>query len=120
MLKQLKPFTRYKWNTGMFAWILHRLSGLVLAFYLLMHLYVTNHLTKGEVSFDKMMGLVDNPLVKILEIGLLGVVLYHAVNGIRVVLLNYGLKTKIHRFLFWLLVGLGIIIFIFGAYPLLP
>lgn len=103
----------------MVSWILRRMSGLVLGGYLIAHILVTGYLTKGEKNFDEIMELLHNPFAKLLEIGLLGVVIYHALNGIKVIMLNWGVPSKHHKLLFWSTAILGIIIFAAGAIPLL-
>ncbi|MBU2551133.1 MAG: succinate dehydrogenase, cytochrome b556 subunit [Proteobacteria bacterium] len=89
-MKAYQPKRHYRWHPGFIAWLLHRLSGACLAGYLLAHLWVLNHLAKGPAEFDYVMSLTRNPLVGLLEIGLLGVVAYHTINGLRVVLMDYG------------------------------
>jgi succinate dehydrogenase / fumarate reductase cytochrome b subunit len=58
---------------GFVAWLLHRLTGLVLAFYILM-ISTSEPFVPGPAEFDSIMGLVQHRIAKILEIGLLGVV----------------------------------------------
>lgn len=105
----------------MFAWVLQRLSGLCLAFYLIAHLLVTSTLTgKGPISFDNLMEMLDLPIVRALEICLIGVVMYHALNGVKLALLNFGVSTKYHKALFWILMVIGIMFFAFSWYVLFP
>lgn len=113
------PFLRYKWNLGMISWILGRLSGLVLAGYLIAHILTTCYLSKGPQSFNDVMKLLHNPYVKLLEVCLLGTVVYHAVNGFKVILLNLGAPSKYHKVLFWITTLFGMLIFTAGAIPLL-
>ena len=89
-IKSYRPKTGYRWHPGFIAWVLHRLTGAGLAAYLILHLYVLSNLAKGPGSFDQLMNTFDNPLVKLLEICLMGVVVYHTINGLRIVFLDYG------------------------------
>lgn len=113
-------FFKYRKSLGMTAWIFQRISGLALLFYLIIHLWVTSNLARGPQAFDKVMHFLSQPLFKFLEIGLLGAVLYHALNGIRLFLLDLGLSSGSQRFLFWFFMALGLAIFSLGAYPLFP
>jgi len=116
-----QPFLRYKYRNGMFAWVLQRLSGACIAFYLIAHLFVTSTLTgKMPITFDRLMEIMDKPYVKALEICLIGVVMYHALNGIKLALLNFGVPTKYHKVLFWVLMIIGIILFSYSWYVLFP
>lgn len=119
-MNNLLPFFRYKYRNGMAAWVLQRLSGVCLAFYLVAHLLVTSTLSNGGANFDNLMKMLDMWPVKALEICLIGVVMYHALNGIRLALLNFGVPTKYHKILFWILMSLGIIFFVFSWYVLFP
>ncbi|MFH1453851.1 MAG: succinate dehydrogenase, cytochrome b556 subunit [Armatimonadota bacterium] len=114
------PFLRYKYKNGMIAWALQRLSGLCLAFYLVAHLLVTSLLIKGPASFDKMMEMLHSPITVALEICLIGVVMYHALNGIRLALLSFGVPTKYHSALFWILMFIGVVLFALSWYVIFP
>ena len=97
---------RYKWKTGMLAWLLHRLTGLGLIFYLSLHVFVTRAFHDAAVIPDAVMrtqrfaeiyGLLTNPLFGLLEIALVGAVLYHALNGIRVLIIDFGDGARYHK-----------------------
>jgi succinate dehydrogenase / fumarate reductase cytochrome b subunit len=101
---------RYRWHTGSVAWIIHRLTGVALIFYLFVHLYVLSNLRDPE-RFEALMGLMKNPLVKVGEVGLLALVAAHAVNGVRLTAIDLGAPTRSHKPMFWAasLAFLGII-----------
>ena len=108
----------YRWHLGTWAWILHRLSGAALISYLVLHIWVIHHLQKGPEEFNTLMGFLASPLLKFLELGLFGVILYHTLNGIRIVLIDLGwtVELKAQKITFWSLVGIGIIAVGLGAY----
>jgi len=110
----------YKWHVGTVAWILHRLSGVLIIFYLVLHIWVMSFLQKGPESFNRVMHFLESPLFKLLEIGLLGVVVYHALNGIRLTILDLGWGMAHQKKMFWAVVGVGIVLFVLGAIPLYP
>ena len=101
----------------MFAWILHRVTGIGLAVYLPLHIYVTSSLHDPE-KFDKVMAFVNLPLFKIAEIALLGAVVYHALNGVRVLIIDWMGGTRFHARIFWILMVIGMVIFVAGTIPL--
>jgi len=84
---------RYRWHTGSTAWLIHRITGVLLTLYIFVHLYVLSHL-KDLDSYKKLLQLMENPLVKLSEIGLLALVLAHGLNGIRVTLLELGMPSR--------------------------
>ncbi len=109
----------YKLSVGHVAWILHRLSGLALMFYLGLHIWVISHLNAGAESFNKVMAFLNTPLFKVLEIGLWGVILYHVLNGIRLLLIDFAGGARYHKKLFWVAFFLVLILTILGAIPFL-
>lgn len=105
--------------SGQLAQSLQRITGLLLLFYLFVHVRTVHALSQGPAAFDRAVGEFNNPFFKLLEIALLGAVVLHALNGIRVILLDYGVRQERQRRLFWILsIGLGAIIFLAGAIPL--
>lgn len=96
-------------NVGTFSWLLHRITGIALAFYIFLHLVVLgSNLLFGEGSFSALMGQFEIPLFKILEWCLVGVIFYHGINGLRIIIADFFKLTRLHKVLFWL----GAVIFI--------
>jgi len=85
-----KLVASYKKEAGGWAWIIHRISGIVLTAYLYVHIYALSTLTKGKEAFDAEMALFQKPLFKFLEWLLFAFVLAHTLNGIRIVLVDFG------------------------------
>jgi len=104
---------------GMTAFWMQRVTGLLLLAYLLLHVETVQHISGGQASFDKAMATFHNPFFRLLEIGLLLVVILHALNGVRIIIIDAGVRSKHHRKLFWgLAVVAGLVIFIAGALPM--
>jgi succinate dehydrogenase / fumarate reductase, cytochrome b subunit len=61
----------------------------ILVAYLFVHLWTLSTVLDGPESFDKMMILFENPLIRSLELGLVGVVVFHSLNGLRLVCLDF-------------------------------
>ena len=85
--------------TGMWAWILHRITGLGLVFYILLHtILMSVSLLSGKEDFDATLSvLMGNPVFEVLDIMLLGAVLYHGFNGIRILLFDMGIGISVNR-----------------------
>jgi succinate dehydrogenase / fumarate reductase cytochrome b subunit len=109
----------YRWQLGFWAFLLMRISGLALALYLFMHLYVLTNLLEGPATFNQLMKMTQSPLIKFLELVLLGGVVYHAVNGIRILGVDFFSAAKHHKTWFWVMIISGVGIFLFGAIPVL-
>lgn len=104
---------------GKTAFYLQRVTGVLLLGYLLLHVHTVHMISGGPAAFDSAMQMFRNPLFRMLEIGLLGVVILHALNGIRIIAIDFGVATRRQKKLFWILAGaLGTMIFIAGALPM--
>jgi len=110
--------TRYRMKTGTWAFVLHRLAGLGLMAYLPLHIYVTGSLTRGPEEFNSVMALLDHPGLHFLEWGLLGIVLFHALNGLRLIVLDLGWMSDLRgqKRLFLALIGGGALVWL-AAFP---
>ena len=111
---------KYRWQfSGMVAWTLQRVTGVLLLLYLFLHVHTIGKLSQGPEAFNDAIATFRSPIFKCLEIGLLGVVVLHAFNGIRITIVDLGLGGGKQRQLFWTLtVGLGLVVFLAGAIPM--
>ena len=104
---------------GSWAWILHRLSGLALIFYLSLHIWVINTLTLGPEKFEKLMKFLNSAPFKLLEVGLWGIILFHAFNGIRIVIVDFYKGSMHHKRLFYSLIAIAFLLWVLGGYIIL-
>ena len=88
-------------RAGWWAWLLQRVSGLLLAGYLFLHLGIINTSLAGANTFDTVTKWVQHPVFAALDNILIALVLYHAVNGIRVMLLEAGIGLRRQTAMFW-------------------
>jgi succinate dehydrogenase / fumarate reductase cytochrome b subunit len=75
---------------GMWAFALHRITGIGLVAYLLLHLLVLSMLVQGQAGWDSFVALARSPVFLALDVILLAGILIHGLNGIRVALLGAG------------------------------
>ena len=112
---------KYRWRySGMLAFVIQRVTGLALLGYLFLHV-LTIHKLRQPANFDEELQMFRSPLFKLAEIGLLGTVILHALNGIRLTLIDMGVGTGAtrQRQLFWYFaVAVGVAIFLAGAVPI--
>lgn len=103
----------------MVAWAIQRVTGILLLFYLFLHVHTVSRLSQGPAAFNQAMATFHSPFFKLLEIGLFGIVVLHALGGVRITLLDLGLAQGKQRQMFWILtVGLGVLVFLAGAIPM--
>lgn len=108
----LKTNLGYYKHGGSWAWILHRITGLGLTAYIYVHIYALTTLTQGEKAFDEEMKLFTTPVFKVLEWLLFSLVLFHAFNGVRIVLVDWANGARYHKKILTVVYGLGIVLFI--------
>ncbi len=77
-----------KRNLAYYVWVAHRVTGLILVGYLFLHLWSLSAVLDGAESFDEVMAFFDHPFLRALELGLIGIVVLHTLNGLRLVWLD--------------------------------
>ncbi|MGO8683926.1 MAG: succinate dehydrogenase, cytochrome b556 subunit [Thermoleophilia bacterium] len=89
-------------GVGMWAWLLFRISGLILVFYLFVHIYVISrgHLY-GASGINSAFKTFDSPFLVFLDFMLVSAVLYHGLNGVRILLMDLGYGVHRHKAIFW-------------------
>ena len=99
----------YRGDLGMWSWVAHRITGVLTFFFLFAHVLDTALVRVSPNAYDKVINLYKNPLVNLMELGLVGAVLYHALNGLRVMLVDFWSKgPRCQRLMLWtIIVDLG-------------
>ncbi len=90
-----RPGPRAWWDPrgrgpGYWAFVLHRLTGLGLVAYLLLHLWMLRLLARGPEAWDAFIRTAKSPLFLVLDGLLLLGLVYHGINGLRLAWLGYG------------------------------
>ena len=118
-----------RYSIERYMYVLHRLSGLGLIAYLLLHIVETGQRMAGEATWSGLMALFESPIFKGLEYVIFAGFIYHGLNGVRLVLTElgfflgkpaqpiypYGSSLKLHRPLTFVLMGLAALLLILGA-----
>ncbi len=95
-LRSVVEVARYRGRFGELDWVLHRLSGLGVLAFLLLHIIDTSTVYFAPSAYTFFVTLYKNPFFGIAEIILGAAVIYHALNGLRVVIMDFwpGLWDK--------------------------
>jgi succinate dehydrogenase / fumarate reductase cytochrome b subunit len=80
-----------RWGAERYLYTLHRVTGLGLLAYFLMHIVVTTSRAFGEASWAGAMGAVSGPVFKVGEYLVFLAFAFHAVNGVRLALVELGI-----------------------------
>jgi succinate dehydrogenase / fumarate reductase cytochrome b subunit len=73
-----------------YLYILHRLSGIGLIIYLPMHVWVTSRRLAGPEVWEQTMAILRHPVFVVGEFLVLAAFVYHALNGVRLLLGHLG------------------------------
>jgi succinate dehydrogenase / fumarate reductase cytochrome b subunit len=84
--------TLYRGREGMWTWVLHRISGVAILFYLFAHVTDQALINVSPEAYDRVMSTYRNPFVGLLEIGLAVLIIFHALNGLRIILFDFWSK----------------------------
>lgn len=79
----------YRVSWSQLAWFGHRISGLGVLFYLFMHIVETSMVLFGPEVYDAAVGIFKNLPARIGEVVLMAAVVYHALNGMRVIAMDF-------------------------------
>ena len=110
----------YRGGEGQWAWLLHRLTGLGVLLFLVIHILDTSLVLFGAEIYDKVVRLYTHPLFRLGEVGLAAAVLYHALNGIRITAIDFYPELGARqRELFYGVVTLFVLLFLPAAYFML-
>lgn len=114
----LSWFDARRRGLGMWAFVLHRLTGILLVVYLFLHFVVFSTLALGPAAYDSLIPIMKSPFLFFFDVGLFLALLYHGLNGLRVTLVGLGMGVQHQKAIFWGLMGLVVIILTYGTYRL--
>lgn len=102
--------TLYRGSTGMWSWVLHRVTGVAIFFFLLVHVLDTSLIRVSPAAYNAVIGTYKNPLMGLGEIALVAAIVFHAFNGLRIILIDFWSKgAKYQRTMFWVVIVLWVI-----------
>jgi succinate dehydrogenase cytochrome b556 subunit len=103
------------------AWLLQRITSLFLLVFLGAHLWLLHVAMAGQtIDIASVGARLRSPLYLWLDIGLLVIVVFHGLNGLRAVLLDFGPLQKRPVAVTWLLGIIGLSLVVFGIIILQP
>ena len=88
--------TLYKGSPGQWSWLAHRITGVAVILFLFAHVVDTAVIGWGPEAYNRVVEVYHNWVVQLLELGLVAAVLYHAINGTKVMLFDFWPSTTRH------------------------
>lgn len=103
--------TVYRGKSGQWAFVGHRISGFLVFMFLLLHIVDVSMINFDDELYDELHELYGNILLRIFEVGLLFALLFHSLNGLRIVVVDFfpGMVGN-ERSLFAVVLGLTLAI----------
>lgn len=109
----------YRYFTGSLAYVLHRVSGIALLVFLVFHILSVTKANASPEAYDLMIRRMQEPDFKIGEIALFAALLFHGLNGLRILVIDFAIqRTAIHKRLFWGFAVLTAALLVIGTIPL--
>lgn len=118
--EQTRTGSLYRGGQGMWSWALQRITGVAVFFFLLVHVLDTALVRVSPDTYDKIIATYKTPIVNLLEVGLVAAVLYHALNGVRVILVDFWSKgPRYQKQMLWVIIAIWLVVMVPGAYFML-
>ncbi len=103
--------TVYRGREGMWSWVLHRITGVAIYFFLLVHLLDTALVRFSPEAYNAVIGTYQTPIMGVGEVALVAAIGFHALNGLRIVLVDFwSVGTRHHRLMFWIVLALWLLL----------
>jgi succinate dehydrogenase / fumarate reductase, cytochrome b subunit len=85
----LMTAVRYRGREGMWTWILHRMTGLGILAFLIIHVVETATVIYYPDIYDAFLASYKTALFRVAELLIIFAVLYHALNGLRIIVQDF-------------------------------
>ncbi|MFM1779530.1 MAG: succinate dehydrogenase, cytochrome b556 subunit [Actinomycetota bacterium] len=102
--------TLYRGKVGMWSWVLHRITGVAIFFFLLVHVLDTALVRVSPEAYNVVIESYKTPIIGVAELGLVGAILFHGLNGLRVIAVDFWSKgTKYQNVMFWIVLIVSVV-----------
>ena len=101
----------YRGDPGMWSWVLHRITGATIFFFLFVHVVDTALVRVSPQAYNEVVDTYKTPIVGVMEAGLVAAVLFHALNGIRVILIDFWSQgPRYQRLMLWIVSVIWVVV----------
>ena len=100
----------------MWSWVAQRVTGVLVFFFLFVHVLDTALVRVSPDAYNEVINAYKNPVMNLMEVGLVGAVLYHALNGLRVILVDFWSRgPRLQRQMLWAILGIWLAVMVPGT-----
>ncbi|HWG23860.1 succinate dehydrogenase, cytochrome b556 subunit [Actinospica sp.] len=115
-----KKGTLYRGREGMWSWVAHRITGVLIFFFLFAHVLDASLLRVSQGDYNSVINSYKNPIVNFLEYGLTAAICFHAFNGLRIIAVDFWAKgPRLQKKMLYWVVGVWLVLMIGVFYPIL-
>ncbi|GAA2074770.1 succinate dehydrogenase, cytochrome b556 subunit [Streptomyces albiaxialis] len=98
----------------------HRVTGVLIFFFLFVHVLDTALVRVSPEAYDDTVAIYKTPLVNLMEYGLVAAILFHALNGLRVIAVDFWSKgARYQKQMLWTVMGIWVVLMAGAFYPVL-
>jgi len=95
----------------MWSWVLHRITGVGIFFFLLVHILDTSLIRVSPGAYNAVIGTYKTVIMGLGETALVAAIGFHALNGLRIILIDFwGWGTKHQKLMFYIVIGLWVVL----------
>jgi len=103
--------TLYRGREGMWSWVLHRITGVAIFFFLLVHILDTALVRISPAAYNAVIDTYKQPIMGLGEAALVAAIGLHALNGLRIILIDFWkLGPRWQRVMYWIVLVLWVIL----------
>jgi succinate dehydrogenase / fumarate reductase cytochrome b subunit len=109
-LSRTRRRTLYRGDPAMWSWVLHRITGATVFFFLFVHVLDTALVRVSPQAYNEVVETYKTPIIGLMELGLVACVLYHGLNGLRVILIDFWWQgPRYQRQMLWAVAGIWLV-----------
>ncbi len=107
----------YRGQSGQWSWLLHRITGLGVLLFLLVHIVDITLIGFGPTVYNDAIAIFSTAVIRVISLALIASLLFHAFNGIRIILIDFWpAGYKYQAAMFYIVLAVTIIAFLPMAY----
>lgn len=97
----------------MWTWVAHRITGVAIFFFLFAHVIDTAMVRVSPQAYDASVDVYKNPVVGVMELGLVAAVVFHAFNGLRIIAVDFWSQgPRYQRQMSWAVAGIFVLLMV--------
>jgi succinate dehydrogenase / fumarate reductase cytochrome b subunit len=103
----------YRGQSGQWSWLLHRITGLGVLLFLLVHIVDITLIGFGPTIYNDAIAIFSTGIIRLISLALIASLLFHAFNGVRIILIDvWPSGYKYQQGMFIAVLVLTIVLFI--------